>query len=59
MITNETIVDILFATFIDTISITYIISSHTIFELSAILFKYLTFLQIHMLKFQLESFLRV
>ena len=53
MITNETIVDILFATFIDTISITYIISSHAIFESSAILFKYLTFLQIHMLKFQL------
>ena len=37
---------IVFVIFVDTISITYTISSHTIFK-STILFKYLLFSQIH------------
>ena len=45
----DTFADIVFATFVDTIYITYIISSHTIFESSTILFKYLSFSQIHVL----------
>ena len=47
----DTFVDIVFATFIDTISITYTISSHAI-ESSTTLFGYLLFLQIHVLGFK-------
>ena len=42
-----------FVTFIDILSATFSISSHTITESSAILFKYLLHLQIHVLGFQL------
>ena len=48
-----TFVAILFAIFVDTISITVIFSSHSITEVSAILFKYLLLSQIHVLGFQL------
>ena len=40
-----TFVAIVFATFVDTISITYIISSHAITEVSTILFRYSPFTQ--------------
>ena len=46
-------VDTVFVTFVDTLSVTFIISSHSITELSAILFQYLLFPQIHVLGFQL------
>ena len=54
-----TFVDMVFVIFVDRISITYIISSHSITEVSPILFKYLLFSQIHVLGFQLQSFLHL
>ena len=47
-----TFVAIVFVIFVDTISITVIISSHSITEVSGILFNYLPFSQIHVLGFQ-------
>ena len=44
---------IVFVTFADTLSVTFIISSYTITENSAILFKYLPFLEIDVLVFPL------
>ena len=49
----NTFVALVFAIFVDTISITDIGSSHAITEVSAILFRYLLFSQIHALGFQL------
>ena len=49
----DTFVAIVFVCFTYTISITYIISSHTIFESSTNLFKYLSFSQMYVLGFQL------
>ena len=49
----DTFVAIIFVIFVDTISITVIISSHMITEVSSILFKDLLFSQIHVLEFQL------
>ena len=48
-----TLVGIIFLTFVDKLSVAFINSSHTITELSAILFKYLKFSQIHVLRLQL------
>ena len=48
-----TLVGIIFLTFVDKLSVAFINSSHTITELSAIVFKYLTFSQIHVLRLQL------
>ena len=45
--------DIVFVAFVDTLSVALIISSQTITEVSAILFKLIPFLQIHVLGFQL------
>ena len=42
-----------FVTFVDTLSTTFIISSHAITELSRVLSKYLLYSQIHVLEFQL------
>ena len=44
---------IVFVTFADTLSVTFIISSYTITENSAILFKYLPFSEIDVLVFPL------
>ena len=49
----DTFVAIVSVFFVDTISVTDIISSHSITEVSAIIFKYLLFSQIHVLGFQL------
>ena len=48
-----TFVAIVFVIYVVTISITDIISSHVITEISAILFRYLPFSQIRVLEFQL------
>ena len=50
---------IVLAFFVDTIFTTDIISSHEITEVSATHFKYLLFSQVHMLGFQLLSFLQL
>ena len=42
-----------FVTFVDTLSTTFIISSHAITESSRVLSKYLLYSQIHVLEFQL------
>ena len=49
----DTFVAIVFVSFVDTVSITDIISSHAITEVSAILFKDFLFSQTHMLGFQI------
>ena len=56
-----TFVAVVFVIFVDTISVTDtdITLSHTITKLSAIPFKYLVFSQIHVLGFQLQSFLQL
>ena len=46
-------VSIAFVTIVDTLSTAFVISSHTIIEVLAILFKNLLFSQIHVLRFQL------
>ena len=54
-----TFVDIVFATFVDTIFITCLISSHGLTEVSAIVTRYLSFSQIHVLGLKLQSFWHV
>lgn len=49
---HVTCVGTIFITFVDTLFVTLIISSHRITELSAVLFKYLLFLKMHVLGFQ-------
>ena len=49
----DTFVAIVIVIFVDTISITDIILSQVITEVSAILFKYLSFLQVFVLGFEL------
>ena len=46
-------------TFGDTLSIAFVILLHIITEVSGILQKYIPFSQIHMLGFELQSFLHV
>ena len=48
---------IVFVIFVDKISVTDIILSHMITEVSATFFKYLLFPQIHVLGFQIQYFL--
>ena len=49
-------VGIVIVTFAGTLSMAFIVSSHTLTKVSAILFKCLLFSQIHMLGFQLQYF---
>ena len=49
----DTFVFIVFVIFVDTFSITDVILSHVITEVSAILFKYLLFSQMQMLGYEL------
>ena len=51
-----TIVATVFVIFVDKISITIIISSHSVTEVSATPFKYLLFSQIHVLGFHNNTF---
>ena len=46
---------IVFVTFVNILSVAFIISSHTITKLSAILFRHLLLSQIHVLEFRLKS----